>query len=76
MMKFKDAEDRAKGIAALISEIETNMSERDFQRDFFESLCKQFQDTNRLSDKQIECLEKMYGRVTDICPRFKPKRRY
>jgi len=53
-----------KAVAYFISEIEMNMSEDDFQRDFFESLSDQFTKRNSLSPKQIESLKKMYERVT------------
>lgn len=51
-------------IAFQISEIREMMREGDFQRDFFESLCDQFERNNYLSDKQRECLERMYERIT------------
>lgn len=54
-----------KAIAFWISEIEENMSERDFQRDFFESLNDQFAKRRSLSPKQITALKKIYERVTE-----------
>ncbi len=60
-LKGKARED---SIQTLLSEIEDSMSERDFQRDFFESLSDQFNRKQYLSDKQVESLQKMYDRVT------------
>ena len=47
-----------------IDEIEMSMDLNDFQRDFFESLSDQFAMKGYLSEKQVECLKKIYERVT------------
>lgn len=57
-------EKRKQLIAHLINEVEENMSERDFQRDFFESLSHQFQKKQYLSISQVEALNRIYERVT------------
>lgn len=46
------------------SAIEEGMSKTDVQREFFASLCIQFDEKEWLSDKQIACLRRMYERVT------------
>lgn len=51
-------------VAHLINEIEDNMRENDFQRDFFESLSDQYNKQNFLSQKQIDALNRIYERVT------------
>lgn len=52
-----------------LEEIEDHIWSEDFQYDFFESLQKQFYQIQWLSDKQIECLGRLYERVTtdDVC---------
>lgn len=47
----------------LLSSVEESMREDDFQRDFFESLTTQFHHKFDLSDRQIECLQKMRDRL-------------
>jgi len=59
----KETEDQ-KAITYWIDEIQMNMRERDFQRDFFESLCDQFYKKGTLSFAQIASLKKIYERVT------------
>lgn len=49
-----------------ISEIEQHMKEDDFQYEFFHSLKDQYENTwRRLTEKQIESLNKIYERVTN-----------
>ncbi len=55
-----------KDIQFYLDEIEKNMNEGDFQRDFYESLCEQFENKKSLSEKQMESVVRMYDRVTDI----------
>lgn len=50
--------------AHLITEIRENMSERDFQRDYFESVADHFEQTDRISEKQLAALNRIYERVT------------
>jgi len=57
--------EREKAIAFTIREIEENMSSRDYQREFFESVSNQFERTHSISDKQLMALQKIYNRVTD-----------
>ncbi len=59
-----DRSEKQKLIGHYIAEVEESMSESDFQREFFESLSDQFHRTFSLSEKQFECLERMYERVT------------
>ncbi len=61
-----DKKERAEAISLMLKEIESEMREEDFQRDFFESLQNQFYDRGSLSEKQFASLEKIYNRVTDI----------
>lgn len=62
-LPFKN-EERNKLILFQIEEIETHMSADDFQRDFFESLAQQYGEKQSLSEKQMECLNRIYERVT------------
>lgn len=55
--------ERQKKISTLLAEIEDSMRESDFQREFFESLQDQFHRRFDLTDKQIECLERMQERI-------------
>lgn len=55
--------ERQKKISTLLSEIEESMREEDFQREFMESLQDQFHRRFDLTDKQIDCLERMHERV-------------
>lgn len=56
--------EQSKLAAHLITEITADMREDDFQRDFFESLSDQFVERGRLSEKQMEALNRIYERVT------------
>lgn len=47
-----------------LDEIEANMRDNDFQRDFFESLKDQWEEKEWLSDKQRASLTTIYERVT------------
>jgi hypothetical protein len=53
-----------KAMAFMITEIREHMSERDFQRDFFESMADQFEASGSLSAKQKDCLFRIHERVT------------
>ena len=57
-------QDKREAAAIWISEIRDTMEENDFQRDFFESLVDQFEERSSLSDKQYECIRRIYDRVT------------
>ena len=48
----------------MITEIERDMGEKDFQMDFFISLCDQFKKRKSLSEKQYEAMKNIYERVT------------
>ncbi len=61
---MSETSDRQKLISYWLSEVADVMREDDFQRDFFESLQDQFERRHDLSDKQIECLQRMYERIT------------
>lgn len=50
--------------AHLINEINDEMSERDFQRDFFESVHDQFLKKGFVTDNQLAALNRIYERVT------------
>lgn len=50
--------------AHLIKEIGDEMSERDFQRDFFESVADQFEKKGFVTDNQLAALNRIYERVT------------
>lgn len=58
--------ERQRVISVLLEEVEDSMRSDDFQREFFESLQDQFHRRHDLSDKQIDCLRRMYDRVTDV----------
>lgn len=56
--------DEKKLVQFQIDEISDHMSDRDFQRDFFESLKDQWEEREWLSGPQQESLGKIYERVT------------
>lgn len=58
-------DDQKKLVEYQLLAIEENMSERDFQRNFFEDLKQQFTTWRRLTQRQMEALNRMYERVTD-----------
>ena len=53
-----------KNVLYWMEEIELEMDDGDFQRDFFESLKDQFEAKSFLSEKQYQSLQKIYERVT------------
>lgn len=57
-------DDKDAQIRFYIETLREEMAAEDFQRDFFESLCDQFEEKDFLSDKQVACLSRMYERVT------------
>lgn len=48
----------------LFNEIEENMSESDFQRDFYESLVDWYSKHKALTNAQLAALKRIYERVT------------
>lgn len=62
--KRDDLVDDVKGILFYFKEIESNMSENDFQRDFVESLQVGFDRYGTLTQAQFDALVKVYERVT------------
>lgn len=54
---------RDKWVIHMINAIAEDISEGDFQFDFYESLCDQWQKNKRLSENQVNALEKMYERI-------------
>lgn len=57
--------DDAETISFYFSEIHSCMKERDFQREFFESLEEGFEKFGTLTESQFEALKRIYNRVTD-----------
>ena len=56
--------DDAETIEFYFSEIHSCMKERDFQREFFESLEEGFEKFGTLTESQFEALKRIYERVT------------
>ena len=58
------AQERKKLIDHLISEIDSYMKPKDFQRPLFESISEQYHDQGTITDKQLIALTNVYKRVT------------
>lgn len=55
--------ERQKKISSLLAQVEVLIRQGDFQLEFFEALRDQFRRRFDLTDKQLECLERMRDRV-------------
>lgn len=63
-MKNTNIVDDADSISFYFSEIHSCMREKDFQREFFESLEEGFENYGTLTESQFEALKRIYERVT------------
>lgn len=61
----REQSERQKLIGFWITEIRDAISEKDFQWEFFDSLAEQFERRKDLSDRQVDCLWRIYERVTE-----------